>query len=93
MKLLHSWTLDLDEAVKIQAALRAQLTLTWDGRAVATVAGVDVDLEQNTARAAIVVLRYPDLTPIEGVTADALLTFPYIPGLLAFREGPAVRRA
>lgn len=90
---LHSWTLDPAEAVKIQAALRERLRLTWDGRPITTVGGVDVDLEENVARAAIVVLRYPDLTPLEGVTADAPLTFPYIPGLLAFREGPAVLAA
>jgi deoxyribonuclease V len=52
-----------------------------------------VGIEAETARAAIVVLRYPDLTPLEGVTADAPLVFPYIPGLLAFREGPAVLAA
>jgi deoxyribonuclease V len=90
---LHPWTLNPDEAVKIQSALRAQLILQWDGRAVATVGGVDVDLEDETARAAIVVLRYPGLAPLEGVTADAPLTFPYVPGLLAFREGPAVLAA
>jgi deoxyribonuclease V len=39
------------------------------------------------------VLRYPELTPLEGVTADAPLVFPYIPGLLSFREGPAVLAA
>jgi deoxyribonuclease V len=50
-------------------------------------------LEEDAARAAIVVLRYPDLSPVEGVTADAPLVFPYVPGLLAFREGPAVLAA
>ena len=90
---LHAWTLNPDEAVKIQSALRAQLALQWDGRAVTTVGGVDVDLEDDLARAAIVVLRYPDLAPVEGVTADAPLVFPYVPGLLAFREGPAVLAA
>ena len=90
---LHAWTLDPDEAVKVQAALREQLVLTWDGRAVTTVGGVDVDLAGDLARAAIVVLSYPGLKPLEAVTADAPLVFPYIPGLLSFREGPAILAA
>jgi deoxyribonuclease V len=40
-----------------------------------------------------VILRYPELSPLAVVTADAPLVFPYIPGLLAFREGPAVLAA
>ncbi len=86
---LHSWNLDPDEATKVQARLRDQLILAWDGRKVETVAGVDIGLATGSARAAVVVLRYPDLSPIESVTAEAPLVFPYIPGLLAFREGPA----
>jgi deoxyinosine 3'endonuclease (endonuclease V) len=35
----------------------------------------------------------PDLAPLEGVTADVPLIFPYVPGLLAFREGPAILAA
>jgi len=92
---LHPWTLDPVEAARVQASLRERLVLTWDERAVSTIAGIDVGLKDaaRTARAAIVVLRYPDLTPLEGVTADASLVFPYVPGLLAFREGPAILAA
>ena len=90
---LHPWNITPDEAIRVQAELRQHLILTWDGRQVNTVGGVDVSLKEDHARAAIVVLRYPDLIPLEGVTADAPLVFPYIPGLLAFREGPAVLAA
>lgn len=90
---LHPWTLNPAEAVRVQSALRERLAFAWDGRAVTTVGGIDVGIEEDVARAAIVVLRYPDLAPLEGVTADAPLVFPYIPGLLAFREGPAVLAA
>ncbi len=86
---LHSWTLDPEEAVKVQADLRDRLVLTWNGREVHSVGGVDIGLGEDIARAAIVVLRYPDLSPVEAVTAEVPLVFPYIPGLLAFREGPA----
>jgi deoxyribonuclease V len=90
---LHNWNLTPEEAVHVQTDLRSRLILAWDNRPVATIAGVDVSVKTETARAAIVVLRYPELTPLEAVTADAPLVFPYIPGLLSFREGPAVLAA
>ncbi len=90
---LHDWNLTPEEAARVQIDLRNRLVLTWDRRPVATIAGVDVSIQTEFARAAIVVLRYPELTPFEAVTADAPLVFPYIPGLLSFREGPAVLAA
>ncbi len=91
--MLHPWNLSPDAAIALQNELRTRLVLTWDHRPVATVGGVDVSLKTDIARAAIVVLRYPDLAPLASVTADAPLTFPYIPGLLAFREIPAILAA
>ena len=90
---LHPWTLDPEEAVRLQNSLCQRLVLTWDDRPVRTVAGVDVDFPGEQARAAIVVLAYPDLVYLATAVADTPLVFPYIPGLLAFREGPAVLAA
>lgn len=90
---LHSWTLDPAQAMQLQGELRRQIVLQWGGRHISTIAGVDMSLAGEKAHAAIVVLRFPDLTPIEGVTADAPLNFPYVPGLLSFREGPAILAA
>lgn len=90
---LHPWDLSPSEAAQVQKDLRQRLVFTWDQRPVATIGGVDVSIKPETARAAIVVIRFPDLTPLEAVTADASLVFPYIPGLLSFREGPAVLAA
>jgi len=90
---LHNWNLTPEEAIQVQKDLRDRLILTWDQRPVTTIAGVDVSVKTETARAAIVVLRYPELMPLEAVSADAPLVFPYIPGLLSFREGPAVLAA
>jgi len=90
---LHGWDLDPDEAARVQVMLRERLVLAWDQRDVHTIGGVDVSVKENTSRAAIVVLSYPDLAPLEGVTDERPLTFPYIPGLLSFREGPVVLAA
>jgi deoxyribonuclease V len=90
---LHSWDLDPKQAIEVQRGLRERLVLAWDGRAVRTVAGVDVSVKAGRARAAIVVLRFPDLAPLEAATAERPVSFPYIPGLLSFREGPVVLAA
>ncbi|HXQ35296.1 MAG TPA: deoxyribonuclease V [Anaerolineales bacterium] len=90
---LHSWDISPEEAARIQTNLRKRLVLHWDDRSVTTIGGVDISIKTETTHAAIVVISYPELTPLEAVTADTPLVFPYIPGLLAFREGPAVLAA
>ncbi len=91
--MLHPWKLSPDEAIALQKQLRERLVLTWDDRPLTTIGGVDVSLKGETARAAIVVFRYPDLAPLASITADVPLAFPYIPGLLSFREAPAILAA
>jgi deoxyribonuclease V len=90
---LHNWNLTPQEAMRVQNEFRERLVLRWDGRPITRVGGVDVSIKPESARAAIVVLRFPELTPLEAALAEAPLVFPYIPGLLAFREGPAVLAA
>ncbi len=56
------------------------------------IAGVDVSVKGGRARAAVVVMS-PDLRVLETRTAETRATFPYVPGLLAFRELPAISKA
>ncbi len=89
-KITHSWDLSPLEARRLQTALAAKVLQTpWRGP-VSTVAGIDVGIRCGTATAAVVVLTYPDLEIIEQVVSSQGVRFPYIPGLLSFREGPVI---
>ena len=90
---LHRWNLTPKEAIRLQRELADRLVLVWDGRDVRSVAGVDVSVQGGRARAAVVVLRFPDLEPIEAATSEVDTVFPYVPGLLTFREGPVILAA
>lgn len=91
---LHSWDVTPDEAIAIQQRLRHLLDaappVALDS--VHTIAGIDASYT-TVGRAAIVVLTYPDLQLVEQVTAVRESVFPYVPGLLSFREGPVVEDA
>ena len=90
---LHRWDVTPAEAMQIQNELRARVVSTPMPGAVQLVAGVDVGVQSDVARAAVVVLRYPELTLLETAVVEAAVTFPYVPGLLAFREAPVVLSA
>ncbi|MBI3536804.1 MAG: deoxyribonuclease V [Chloroflexi bacterium] len=89
----HRWDISPTEAIQLQRDLSARVSERDELGAIQSVAGVDVGLEgekNSIARAAIVVLTFPDLALVESAMARRAVTFPYIPGLLAFREIPVV---
>lgn len=91
----HPWDLTQTEAKALQVKLAAQIitATTFDPAGLQMVAGVDVSFHQGMARAAAVVLSLPDITLIDYARAERPVTFPYVPGLLTFREAPSVLAA
>ncbi len=89
----HPWQVSTTEAKEIQRELREKISFRVDFAEVCTVAGVDVGMKGKVAKAAIVVLSYPDLAVLEQSVAEEQATMPYIPGFLAFREAPAILAA
>jgi deoxyribonuclease V len=90
----HAWDLSVVEAQALQSQLAAKVVAktTFDPGSVKAVAGVDVSFRE-VARAAVVVLDFPSLQPLDYAVAETAITFPYVPGLLTFREGPCVLKA
>ena len=91
----HSWSVTPEEAVALQKELRGQIVSdrSLDLDSIGLVAGVDVSVKNDRSQAAVVVATYPDFRVVETVRAQQPTPFPYIPGLLSFREGPVLEEA
>lgn len=88
----HKWDVTPQEAHAIQLLLAGKVSQKPEFGQVKTVAGIDMSAK-GVARAAVVILSYPALEVLEIERAEKPLDFPYVPGLLTFREGPAVLAA
>ena len=93
--LKHNWDVTPQEAIAIQRELREKLIVYDDFSPPDRVAGVDVGFkdEGRITRAAVAVLSFPQLELVEHAIAEEPTRFPYVPGLLSFREVPAVLAA
>ena len=87
-----TWPGDAAGALAIQNRLRDRVITTDQFETITTVAGIDAGFEQEgtITRAAVVVLKLPELTLLEQAIAYRPTTFPYVPSLLSFREMPTV---
>jgi deoxyribonuclease V len=88
----HPWDVTPAEARAIQERLREKLVRRDDFPLIKTVAGLDVGFEEEgkVTRAAAVVLQFPELRLMDRAVAKRPTSFPYVPGLLSFREIPAL---
>lgn len=93
--LRHGWDLTPREAIALQRELAGLVEREDRLGPVRHVAGIDVGFEQagGVARAAVAVLRFPELELADFAIARVAVSFPYVPGLLSFREIPAVLAA
>src|SRR5262249_19176774 len=87
----HRWDVTPEEAVEIQQQLRNRVRLTngFDPSQGHPIEGLDA-WYRDVARAAVVVLAYPEMRVVASAIAARETPFPYVPGLLSFREAPAV---
>ena len=92
---LHSWAISPREAISLQRALAGQVRLCKLGRAPKLVAGADIAIDKRSGEgvAAVILYAYPSLEEVEQRSAREKLTYPYIPGLLSFREAPVLLKA
>lgn len=92
---VNRWDITPKEAVQEQHRLRGDVIVDrpLDIPTIRLVAGVDVSVKNNVSQAAVVVMTYPGFEPVETALAHSPTPFPYVPGLLSFREGPVLQKA
>jgi len=92
---VHGWEMSAAEARRLQRQLAGRVRLRAVPRRLGLVAGADIAFDRAAGRAyaCVVVLSFPGMEEVEVARAWAPLTFPYVPGLLTFREGPALAEA
>jgi deoxyribonuclease V len=92
---LHAWHVSPAQGKAIQDELRSLVKLKNDFSRVDLVAGADLSIEKGTGEgfAGVIVYAFPELQEVERCCARCKITFPYVPGLLAFREAPVLLEA
>jgi len=92
---LHPWQVTPSQAQGIQQRLAPLVSKKNEIASPTFIAGVDISKPnaQGIATGAIVVLVYPQLTVVETKVEEQRIDFPYVPGLLSFRELPLILAA
>ncbi|HDZ11181.1 MAG TPA: endonuclease V, partial [Bacteroidetes bacterium] len=92
---LHRWNVDYHGAVAIQNRLRSQIIFKNCVKKLEFIAGADVSYnrKQPVLFGVVTVLRLPDFEEVDCAETVLETNFPYIPGLLTFREAPVLLEA
>ncbi len=92
IRALHSWDVSPKQAVQLQKELRRRVRTDLPLESPQRIAGVDVGYLPSSRQsiATVVVLSYPGLDVLEQSVSRLETPFPYVPGLLSFRELPAI---
>ena len=92
---LHAWNVGYKKAVEIQERLKKSIILKGSVKNCKLIAGADVSYtkESEIFYASVVVFNLQTMERVEEVTASGKVDFPYIPGLLSFRESPILLKA
>lgn len=92
---LHAWTDDVQEAERLLEQFAPQVSTKVERTSFRLVGGVDVAYSKRdtTGFATVVVMKVPEMELVEKVRAQQEITFPFVPGLFYFREGPVIMRA
>ncbi|MBS1271756.1 MAG: Endonuclease V [Candidatus Marinimicrobia bacterium] len=94
----HPWDLNPAEAIHLQQEIKKEVRIKWNNPSVRMIGGADVSYIQRWNRAFAVICLFEvsqtdnsvELHHLDTYTASMKITYPYIPGLLTFREGPAL---
>ncbi|UCG28143.1 MAG: endonuclease V [Bacteroidales bacterium] len=89
---MHSWNLKVNEAIQLQRELSHFVSCTGKPEKINLVAGIDIayDPARNKGFCAIAIFRYPEPVLVKVYYDTIPVKFPYVPGLLSFREGPLI---
>ena len=92
---LHDWAVSVTQALEMQLSLVARVSRVSEITVPRLIAGVDISTSKMSemATGAVVVISYPELKLVAMEVVSEELGFPYIPGLLSFREAPLILAA